>query len=206
MKKCLKRETPEKTNYMIKNNIKSRKIDLNRFEKAINSHPEITKDIAKRAIQFQYNKFRKIGIKNLKSIGFNKSDIKVLSIDLPSHNLRFALLPRWIIDFLDNWWIPFNPIYVVNFQNDSDYSHDYVVAYETHSGLIDVIQTTVGPWSTGAVHCAPCWDMLGYAWSAWNPDDNVELIRTRTYSVEEINEAESIKKSCEDTWEVRIEY
>ena len=147
-----------------------------------------------------------LGSKNLKSIGLAKSDIKKISIDLPSDDLGFALLPKWILDFLDNYWIPFNPRYVVNFQNDSDFSHDFVVAYETKSGLIDVIQTTVGAWATGAVHCAPCFDMLQYAWSVWNPDDNVEVGRTRTYTVEEINEQESPVKACEDTWEVRIAY
>lgn len=211
MKQSLIRKKPVESNYELTKSIRSDKFSLDEFENTINSHPKITEEIAKNAISFQYYKLRQLGAKKLESVGFTESDIEALftnlpSDDLPSDVLEYALLPRWILDYIEKYWELFNPRYEVHFQNDSDWSHDYVVAYETHSGLIHVVETTVEPWATGEIHCAPCWDMLRYAWSVWNPDDNVELRRTPTFTVEEINNMESVYKACEDTWVVRITY
>jgi hypothetical protein len=189
---------------------KSEKISLSRFEKMVLSHPKIGKELAKNVIEHQRIKLKKLGLEKLKKVGFSKEDIKNISqidLTLPSEDLGFALLPRWILDFLDNYWRPYNPRYVVVFENLSDFSHDFVLAYETESGLIDTKQTTIGAWSTGSITCAPCWDMLRYNWDVWNPEDNLNLGGPqRALTIAEINAMENPVVQCRDTWEVRIEY
>ena len=206
MKQVPERKKSVTIKYEIKKCIDSKQICLTEFENIINSHPRTTEDLVKRAIKFQYQKLGRLGSDKLKNIGFSESDIEKILIDLPYDDLGFALLPEWLLDFLNDYWTPLNPRYVVYFENDSNWSHDFVVAYETYSGLIYTVETTARPWGRAAIHCAPCWDMFRYAWSVWNPDDNTEIGRTPTYTVEEINAEESVYRPCEDIWEVRISY
>lgn len=210
MSKSQQRPSNPEINFDVDGGGNRESISLETFESAVYSHPCIGDELAKNVIEFKYRELARICPEKLKRIGFADDDVERLPIDLvkdtPSQDLGFSLLPGWVLEFLDGYWIPFNPQYVVRFENQSEWSHDFVVAYETASGLIDVTETSAEPGATATVTCAPCWDMLSYAWSVWNPDDNVELSRTRTFTIDEINEQESVFKDCEDTWEVRISY
>ena len=182
-------------------------ISLSDFEQSLISDLGISEDLAKLAKHYQYQQLRRIGAKKLSQIGFSDADIKLLSDDRPSRDLSdFVGMPTWLVDALTTYWRPFLPRYRVNFWNYSAWRHDYVVAYETTTGLIAIKTTSIDPASLGGVYLAPCWDVERYSWSCWNPGDNVELIRTRTYTVQEVNDNESVPKPCEDTWEVNIEY
>lgn len=182
------------------------KPDLGHFHEAIELRFAKDPILAERARKYQHAQLRKIGADKLRGLGFRKEDIQLISDDDLTTELTWYLLPDWIREFLFEYWASYLPWYRVSFYNDSDWSHDFVVAYETGSGLINIAETSVGPRAVGTVTPAPCWDMVRYAWSAWNPDDNVEVIRAPTLTVEEINEQESVQRPCEDTWDVRITY
>jgi hypothetical protein len=184
------------------------KPSLSDFEQILKENPRIDEKLQQRVMEYQAHRLGALSERRLKTLGFDDDDVRRLKdakID-PEFDFSVFLLPKWIRDFLLEYWKSTQGSYKINFENQSGWSHEYVVAFETHSGLIDVVETLVAPWSIGFVTTAPCFDMRSYAWSAWNPDDNVEVTRTRTYTVDEINAAESIRRPCEDTWEVRITY
>lgn len=192
--------------YGIKKNGKQKNASLSMFEKVVRTHPKINKELAEQIFKFQNQKFKKFPKEKLYFMGFDEKEVQKIDGELPEVDLGLYLFPRWIVEFLRDYWRVYDPIYVINFENNSIYSHDYIVSYETDSGLIDLKQTTAAAWSTGSIHCAPCWDMLRYAWAVWNPDDNVEILRVPQKTIEEINLGESPVKACVDTYAVRIDY
>ena len=116
---------------------------------------------------------------------------------------QFDMLPPWLVAALNKIWAIKLPAYKVDFENGTDEILDFVLAYETMSGIVLILQTRVTPGQIGLITCdCPCWDMKSYAWSVWGIDD-VELYRSKTFTPAEVNAEEKIKgtyKECHDSF------
>lgn len=179
---------------------------LARLKKRLYSIDGLNKDLAEQAWRYQAARLKELLPNDRARKLLDSDDVTLLQGDLADLRLdpSIVLLPRWLRDYLEDYWRPYLPLYRVDISNLSNWSHDFVVAYETASGLVTVVETTVGPWGSDFVTLAPCWDMESIAISVWNPDDNVEVLRTPTWTVEDI--ARSTGRDCSFAFEVEISY
>ncbi len=178
---------------------KWRMLTLAEIEKKIRAHEGVSSEHAATVMAILKDRIKKIGAIHLLS-GDPPEDGET-----PSSAPGLRLLPPWILALLDLLWVSLRYPYVVAFQNDTDLMLDFVLAYETGVGLIDVMQTTVFPWSTGEITCeCPCFDMVRYAFSVWTQDDE-ELGRTSNMTPEEVDAGERLHgtyRACRDSWRI----
>lgn len=177
---------------------------LKGFRESLQQLDGVSEELGEQAFRYQVSVLKELSqIDQVRDL-LDNDDLTFLDGESSPLDLQIILLPKWLRDYLRDYWQHLSVFYRVEVANLSKWSHDFVVAYMTKSGLVSVTQAQVGPWGREHVTLAPCSDMQSVAISVWNPDDNVELLRTPTWSVADIKKKTG--KDCSFIFEAKISY